>query len=322
MARSKSKTQASRKSRPARKKTVQAPRRKRRGGATPKRILDLSQAVEDQRIQAYQPPRLARPRLAKVVRRVHVAAMGDSWFHYFPAWDILTKLRTSNWGNWVYEVNDTAKAGATLNEMVYGRTIIDTYQLLQQHPESDVFLFSGGGNDVTNDQMLDLLYNKKAIDSVLGTPEINKKVIQGLVGEVFYRAFDDLIGLLRSKMTQIGKPNMPIILHGYDYAFPDGRGWSLGGIANWIGPWLDPPLSYKGYDRDDDANVRKKIVHDLIDAFNDMIASVVSAHPHTHYVNLRNTLKQHAQWHNELHPRSNGFLLVAQKIEAKIRAIV
>src|SRR5262249_6235530 len=194
MARYKSKTQASRKSRPARKKTVQAPSRKRRGGATPKRILDLSQAVEDQRIQAYQ-----RPRLAKVVRRVHVAAMGDSWFHYFPAWDILTKLRTSNWGNWVYEVNDTAKAGATLNEMVYGRTIIDTYQLLQQHPEADVFLFSGGGNDVTNDQMLDLLYNKKAIDSVLGTPEINKKVIQGLVGEVFYRAFDDLIGLLRSK---------------------------------------------------------------------------------------------------------------------------
>src|SRR5262245_37420825 len=150
------------------------------------------------------------------------------------------------------------RLGATLNEMVYGRTIIDTYQLLQQHPEADVFLFSGGGNDVTNDQMLDLLYNKKAIDSVLGTPEINKKVIQGLVGEVFYRAFDDLIGLLRSKMTQIGKPNMPIILHGYDYPFPDGRGWSLGGIVNWIGPWLDPPLSYKGYDRDDDANVRKK----------------------------------------------------------------
>src|SRR5262245_16972969 len=107
----------------------------------------------------------------------------------------------------------------------------------------------GGGNDVTNDQMLDLLYNKKAIDSVLGTPEINKKVIQGLVGEIFYRAFDDLIELLRSKMTQIGKPNMPIILHGYDYPFPDGRGWSLGGIVNWIGPWLDPPLSYKGYDR-------------------------------------------------------------------------
>jgi hypothetical protein len=85
----------------------------------------------------------------------------------------------------------------------------------------EVFLFSGGGNDVTNDQMLDLLYNRKAIDNINGTPEINKKV-QGLVGEVFYRAFGDLIGLLRYKLNQIGKPNTPIIFHGYDYPFPDG----------------------------------------------------------------------------------------------------
>src|SRR5262249_10836761 len=117
------------------------------------------------------------------------------------------------------------------------------------------------------------------------------------------RAFDDLIGLLRSKMTQIGKPNMPIILHGYDYPFPDGRGWSLGGIVNWIGPWLYPPLSYKGYDRDDDANVRKKNVHDLIDAFNDIIASVESPNPNPPHVNLSNTTKQHAQGQNELHQK-------------------
>src|SRR5262245_16972967 len=123
MVRSRSKSQAYRKSRQARKRAVQASARKPRGAPRrpSKRILDLLQAVEDQRIRAYQ-----RPRLARVVRRVHVAAMGDSWFHYFPAWDILTKLRTNN---------DTAKAGATLNEMVYGRT----YQLLQQHPEADVF---------------------------------------------------------------------------------------------------------------------------------------------------------------------------------------
>ena len=195
MVRSKSKPQVSRKSRKTRKKAVQASARKpRRAARRPsKRIVDLARVVEDQRMRAYQ-----RPRAARAVRRVHVIATGDSWFHYFPAWDVLTKLRTNNWGSWVYEVNDTAKAGATLNEMVYGRTIIDTYQLLQQHPEADVFLFSGGGNDVTNDQMLDLLYNKKAIDSALGTPEINKKVIQGLVGEVFYRAFDDLIELRKA----------------------------------------------------------------------------------------------------------------------------
>jgi lysophospholipase L1-like esterase len=282
-----------------------------------KRLADLSKAFENERIEAYQ-----QPRTLGAVRRVHIAAMGDSWFHYYPAWDILSQLRTKNWSGWVYEIEDTAKAGATLNEMVYGRTMVDTFQLLHQHPESDVFLFSGGGNDVTNDQMLDLLYNQKAVDVTNGTPEINKKVMQGLVGEVFHKAFADLIGLLRTKMAQIGKPNMPIIFHGYDYPFPDGRGWTWIGLHTWVGPWLDPPLSYKGYDRTTEANVRRKIVHDLIDAFNDMLASVVSSHANTHYVNLRNILRKQAQWHNELHPKEPGFHAIAKKIEAKIRAVV
>ena len=107
-----------------------------------KRIQDLSQAIEIQRSQAYERPRLAKP----VGRRVKVVATGDSWFHYTPAsWDVLSQLRRNVWSkNWVYDVEDTAKAGATLNEMVYGRTMIDTYQLIQQHPDAEVFLFSGG----------------------------------------------------------------------------------------------------------------------------------------------------------------------------------
>ena len=321
-ARSQKKASSRKKSRKAlgRRKVAQSLMRKksRKAARQPsKRITELSQAVETQRIQAYE-----QPRLAVAARHVHVVAMGDSWFHYFPAWDILSQLRTENWGDRLYEVEDTAKAGATLNEMIYGRTIADTYQLLHQHPETEVFLFSGGGNDVTNDQMLDLLYNRKAIDNINGTPEINKKVMQGLVGEVFYRAFDDLIGLLRYKMNQIGKPNIPIIFHGYDYPFPDGRGWSLAGLHSWAGPWLDPPLSYKGYDRTAHATVRLKIVHDLLDAFNNMLASVVSAHPNTYYVNLRGTLTTRAQWHNELHPKEPGFNLITKKIEAQIRAVV
>ena len=305
-------------SRPARKVAQRRSTKRARAAAQEsKRLGDLSKTFENERIEAYR----QRPTLG-AVRRVHIAAMGDSWFHYYPPWDILSQLRTKNWPGWVYDIKDTAKAGATLNEMVYGRTMVDTYQLLHQHPESDVFLFSGGGNDVTNDQMLDLLYNQKAIDSTYGTPEINKKVIQGLVGEVFRKSFADLIGLLRSKMAQIGKPNMPIIFHGYDYPFPDGRGWTLIGLHTWAGPWLDPPLSYKGYDRTTDRSIRLKIVHDLIDAFNDMLASVVGSHPNTHYVNLRNTLSTQAQWHNELHPREPGFYAVAKRIEAKIRTVV
>jgi lysophospholipase L1-like esterase len=273
--------------------------------------------MEAKRVKAYERPMAAGP-----VRLVHVAASGDSWFDYVPAWDILTQLRTTNWSGWEYEIKSTARRGNTLNEMVYGRTMVDTYQMLHTHPEADVFLFSGGGNDLTNDQMLDLLYNHAAVDYTYGTPEINKKVVQGFFGEILYKTFDDLIRLLRFKMAQIGKPNMPIIFHGYAYPFPDGRGWTIFGAHNWAGPWLDPPLSTKGYDRKIDKAERVQIVRDLIDIFNDMLAKIVSTHPNTHCVDLRPITLTQPQWHNELHPREPGFLKVTQKIEEKIRAVV
>ena len=58
---------------------------------------------------------------------------------------------------------DRAKAGATLNDMVYGRDIIDTYQLIEEH-RPEVVLFSGGGNDIAGGELYVLLYNKKAIE--------------------------------------------------------------------------------------------------------------------------------------------------------------
>ena len=53
--------------------------------------------------------------------------------------------------------------------------MIDTYQLIQQHPMQKFFSFLGG-KDVNNDQMLDLLYNQKAVNTTLGTPEMERRL--------------------------------------------------------------------------------------------------------------------------------------------------
>lgn len=50
--------------------------------------------------------------------------------------------------------------------------------------------------------------------------------------------------------------------------------------------------------------------------------AVASSHPNTHYVDLRNTLPNHAQWHNELHPSKDGFKLVTDKIVKTIQSVV
>lgn len=165
-----------------------------------------------------------------------------------------------------------------------------------------------------------MLYHRRAIELHQGLPHINRNILTGLVHEVFSQAYADLIGLLRYKLGQMGTPDIPLIFHGYGYAIPDGRGWA-GGLGPLPGPWLDPSLTRKGYDRKAHAAVRKTIVAALIDAFNEMLVAVVKAHPNTHYVNLRPVLGD-SDWGNELHPTKAGFLKVTQAIEAKVRAVV
>ena len=279
------------------------------------RVRALAGSIESARVEAFGRPQAE----AAVDRTVRVVAEGDSWFSYVPPTDVLACLRNRLWDGWKYDVADRAKAGATLNDMVYGRDIIDTYQLIEEH-RPEVLLFSGGGNDIAGGELYVLLYNKKAIELNAGIPRINRNILKGLVDEVFSTAYRDLLGLLRFKLRQVGTPNVPILLHGYDYAIPDGRGW-LGGWGPLPGPWLDPSLTRKGYHRRTDATIRRVIVKELIDAFNGMLEAVVAREPHTHFVDLRGTLAD-SQWDNELHPTKTGFLAVTQKIERKIRAAV
>jgi lysophospholipase L1-like esterase len=296
---------------PARK----SPRRRTRAEAARDRIPALGREFEGQRVRAHE----RRGPEAGIQRTVKVVAEGDSWFSYFPAYDILACLRHKTWNQWEYKVKDRAKAGALLNDMVYGRDMVETYQLLEEH-RPEVFLFSGGGNDIAGQELFVMLYNNRAVEMHSDLPEINKNILKGLVAEVFGQAYRDLIGLLRFKMAEIGKPNMPIVFHGYDHAIPDGRGWG-GGLGPLPGPWLDPSLSRKGYDREADKVVRRAIVRELIDAFNEMLASIARSHPNTHYVNLRGVLSD-KDWGNELHPTEKGFLKVAEEIEKKIRTVV
>lgn len=82
------------------------------------------------------------------VRTVKVVAEGDSWFSYFPAHDVLACLRGAGWGNRRYAVRGSPRAGSYLNDMVYSpRQLADTFQHIHEH-QPEVFLFSGGGNDI------------------------------------------------------------------------------------------------------------------------------------------------------------------------------
>ena len=109
-----------------------------------------------------------------------------------------------------------------------------------------------------------------------------------------------------------------MIVHGYDYPVPDGRGF-LGGFGPLPGPWLKPGFHAKQF-ADPETNVA--LMHDIIDRFNAMVAALASDPLLTqvHYLDLRGTLSTtltedayHQWWGNELHPSEAGFSAVANK---------
>jgi hypothetical protein len=115
-----------------------------------------------------------------------------------------------------------------------------------------------------------------------------------------------------------------ILIHGYDYPVPDGRGYA-GGFWVLPGPWLEPQFRGRGYQALAEST---DLMVTLIDRFNDMVSSVASerALAHVHYVDLRRTLsadltgnRYRKAWANELHPTGDGFKRVAEKFDQAIR---
>jgi lysophospholipase L1-like esterase len=245
-----------------------------------------------------------------------IIAEGDSWFDY-PLHDVLSMLADEHG----FHVESVAHKGDTVENMAYGTGQFDDFvrlleKLLRDQRVPDAILLSGGGNDIAGDEFAVLINHLLS-----GLPPVNPDIVRGVVDVRLRNAYVFLISGLTEIARRYLDRTIPILLHGYDYAVPDGRGF-LGGWAFLPGPWLQPGLFQKGHVN---LNANKAIVRTLIDAFNVMLQQV-SAMPefgHVRYVNLRGTLSQGAgykeDWANELHPTKEGFRAVAAKIAREIR---
>jgi lysophospholipase L1-like esterase len=244
-----------------------------------------------------------------------LVAEGDSWFDY-PLNDVLSMLEDE----YGFDVEDVAHKGDRVEDMAYSAGQFDDFtrlleKLLRQKRVPDAILLSGGGNDLTGDDFAILLNHAAS-----GLPTLNADVVRGVIDVRVKNAYAFLIGgLTEIAMRLLDRP-IPILLHGYDYAVPDGRGF-LGGSLFLPGPWLQPGFRRKGYD---DLDTNTKAVESLIDRFNEMLEQLSGApgFGHVRYVDLRKTLSNAANykrdWDNELHPTKRGFKAVAEKIARAI----
>lgn len=244
-----------------------------------------------------------------------IIAEGDSWFDY-PLHDVLSDLADS----YGFDIESVAHHGDSVEQMAYSDGQLDDFsrrveKVLNTQVEPRAILLSGGGNDVAGDEFAMLLNH--ATSSI---PGFNESIVSGVIDE---RARDSYLTIL-SAITEICKGHLghpvPIVIHGYDYPVPDGRGF-FGGWGPLPGPWLEPGFRQKGYA---DMAQRKKMCVTLIDRFNKMLASIAGKAPFAHvkFLDLRNTLstgpnyKQY--WANELHPTPKGFADITAKFAAII----
>jgi hypothetical protein len=240
-------------------------------------------------------------------------AEGDSWFDY-PFNDVLKILEDQHG----FDVESVAHKGDAIEQMAYSAGQLDNFtrqlaKLIQLNRPPRAILLSGGGNDVAGVEFAMMLNH-----FLSAAPGLNLKVMEGVI-ERLKLAYTFIVAAVTAVCEEKLGRKIPVIVHGYDYPVPDGRGF-LGGWP-FPGPWLEPGFRAKGYS---DLLQRIGIVKGLIDALNNMLNDLtrVSQFAHLRYVDLRKTLSTGTDykkwWANELHPTKKGFELVAAKIAAAL----
>ncbi len=265
---------------------------------------------------------------------VVVLAEGDSWFQfpriYFkidPVKDILDWLIEDD----KYAVYSLAAGGDWLANIFYSGEYIE--ELPKVSP--DVFLISGGGNDlVGNNRLATMVINpklqdkrkvskhpklKKLYDKRKNDKDIDKKKYKrGLefISDEFFTFlnlyFIQYFVFLYS-LSRVDKyRKMLIITHGYDYALPTNKNrgnWlSIQRIINEFtdtGHWLFQPLNMKGITNKDD---QEAIVYTMIYEFNEMMIQLATFTdlPNLFHIDCRGYAKEE-DWFDELHLKSDVF---------------
>lgn len=250
-----------------------------------------------------------------------LVAEGDSWFHY-PKQDIL-KVLDDSYG---YQIESVAHRGDCVEEMAYEEGQLSEFtrmlqKILRSGKKPDAILLSGGGNDIAGDEFAIMLNHAAS-----GMPSINAQIAAGVIEARIANAYATLLTAVTKICEDLIGKRIRVVLHGYDYPVPDGRGYGIGPLP---GPWLDPGFRKKGYPdvTPEDRQQRIKLISTLIDQFNETIKKMV-AEPefqHVKFVDLRRTLsaepKEYKEWwDNELHPTNKGFARITAKIVEAITA--
>jgi hypothetical protein len=248
-------------------------------------------------------------------------AVGDSWFDY-PLHDVL-KLLVDDFG---YDIESAAHRGDPIEAMASPVGQLDNLarcmdKIVALGASPKAILVSGGGDDIAGVEFGMLLNN--ATSSIAGW---NTQIIDGLINTRIATAYRTMLLSINGLCQRDRGTVFPIIVHGYDYPVPDGRGF-LGGWGPLPGPWLRPGFEEKLFD---DLATNVEMMRLLIDSFNAMVSTLVKepAFANVHYLDLRGSLSNQivgdayqGTWANELHPTKAGFSTITAKFATLLNTL-
>jgi lysophospholipase L1-like esterase len=226
--------------------------------------------------------------------RLRIVSEGDSWFQHPLVLDIIDHLSR------VYAIYCVSAAGDTLrnylsNEKNNGEYFLDALD----EPQPSFFLISGGGNDILGSQFRGFLADNPDESSPEG--ENPKRFLK----QTLFDELDTLMDIYKKLFgfLQVHKPNLQVIVHGYDYPVK---------LNDAKKGWLGKYMIEKGINRPKD---RQAIIHLIMDTFNQGISGVAKDFPNVTYIDVRNTVRFNGvdQWYDEIHPNNDGFQQVAMK---------
>lgn len=266
-----------------------------------------------------------------------ILAEGDSWFE-FPIFvkDIIDWLKKRE----DYAIFSLAYGGDWLANIMYQGEYVEG---LPVH-DPDVFLISGGGNDMVGGNRLttmivNLARNKNQLNPPsneyihyvrlkLGNTLEANDILEGkpyLTSE--FTSFINVIRLQYELMFSsifTKYPDLKIITQGYDYAIPDPRIHFGFNLRNWhqpllnyftgTGKWLYQSFMLKGIT---EPELQRKIVRTMIFDFNEMMVKIAmnTDYPNLYHIDCRGVCSERDNWYDELHPKSQIFRKIAQKYQ-------
>jgi lysophospholipase L1-like esterase len=281
---------------------------------------------------AYDSKFAAEEKLRQNTAATPLMAIGDSWL--FDQWDrdygvtrpnLVKSLRALGYKDIASSTTDFAYAGRALSDMAQAPFLRDVTNYIADQPDIKALLVGGGGNDVVagfpgQQPLFKMLQPRNA-----GAPALIEAEVSSFIDGTLFNYYDTILKTLTASTS------IPIILHAYDHPIPDGRGDMI--LAFAIGPWLNPYFRARGYVIPDfpagspDLILAREVMQQLIDRLNAMVSRVAAAYPNVHHVNLTGTLARaygddYARlWNNELHPKGDGYDLVAKLIETKLKSL-